>query len=121
MGCGEEFGRETCGRVSDYKEKRFCSRECYFEFHQGKNHHHWKGGIKTRPDGYIRDSKTDRYIHRLVMEEHLGRTLLSTEHIHHIDGNPKNNKVSNLQIVTHSEHGKIENRYRTRDRLGRYT
>lgn len=36
--------------------------------------------------------------HRLVMEEHLGRFLLPTEIIHHIDQNRENNEFSNLEL-----------------------
>ena len=51
-------------------------------------------------NGYMR-------IHRLVMEKHIGRYLLPTEHIHHKDGNKKNNDISNLQIISNSEHQNI--------------
>lgn len=45
--------------------------------------------------------------HRAVMELHLNRFLTKKEIIHHIDGNGKNNKVQNLQLVTNREHYKI--------------
>lgn len=98
----------------------FCSRECFFKYNSQENHWYWKGGIKTRPDGYIRDSKTDQYIHRIVMEKYLGRKLDTTEHIHHIDGNPKNNEISNLLILTNSEHRKLENLKAKRNKYGQY-
>jgi len=90
------------------KRQKFCNRKCFLSWNLGKNHHGWKGGIKTRPDGYVRDSKTDKYVHRLVMERHLGRQLKSWEHIHHKDGNPKNNVIDNLMVLTNSEHRKLE-------------
>lgn len=37
-------------------------------------------------------------LHRMVMAEHLGRALLPTEQVHHIDGNKLNNDISNLQL-----------------------
>lgn len=40
--------------------------------------------------------------HRIVMEWHLGRKLLPTERVHHIDGNKLNNDPSNLEIWTHA-------------------
>ena len=43
--------------------------------------------------------------HRLVMARSLGRPLLSHESVHHIDGDRKNNKLSNLQLCF-GKHGK---------------
>lgn len=79
----------------------------------------WKGGKKHRKDGYIRViapgdhpfpceiTDSAKYIleHRLVMEQHLGRYLLPTEVVHHIDNNPSNNAIENLQLFSsQSEH-----------------
>ena len=43
-------------------------------------------------------------IARLLMEEELGRELLPGEDVHHIDEDCWNNDLSNLQVMTHSEH-----------------
>jgi hypothetical protein len=120
VSCGGVFSRESCKRVSDFKAKKYCSRQCYFKDNTGVNHWFWKGGVKTRPDGYIRDSKTDKYIHRIVMENYLGRELLNTEHIHHIDGNPKNNNIDNLMVLSNSEHRKLESQIAKRNNTGQY-
>jgi len=106
--CKKVFSRESCKSVADYKVKKYCSQDCYFKNNTGENHWYWNGGVKSRPDGYLRDSKTDKYIHRLVMEKHLGRELLPEENIHHIDGNKSNNKIKNLMIMSNSEHRKLE-------------
>jgi predicted RNA-binding Zn-ribbon protein involved in translation (DUF1610 family) len=42
--------------------------------------------------------------HREVMEQHIGRRLLSTEYVHHIDGDKTNNAITNLQITTAKAH-----------------
>jgi hypothetical protein len=42
--------------------------------------------------------------HRLVMSQALGRCLLPTETVHHIDGDRANNSLSNLE-VRHGNHG----------------
>lgn len=46
-------------------------------------------------------------VHRIIMEKHLGRKLSFNEVIHHKDGNPKNNKLENLELMSRSAHGKI--------------
>ncbi len=38
------------------------------------------------------------------MEKILGRKLKEKEVVHHIDGNPKNNSISNLRVMTWSAH-----------------
>lgn len=47
--------------------------------------------------GYIRE-------HRLIMETHLGRYLDRCEVVHHIDENTLNNKLSNLELLSGTEH-----------------
>ena len=65
---------------------------------------------KISLDGYfvtwIKGRKNIK-VHRLVMEKRLGRRLLSSEIVHHIDHDKFNNRLENLQIVTRSEHNKI--------------
>ncbi len=46
--------------------------------------------------------------HRFVVEQHLGRKLTKNEHIHHINGNPQDNRLENLQVLSNSEHQKLE-------------
>lgn len=48
--------------------------------------------------------------HRLVMEQSLGRKLLPTEIVHHINHNPLDNRIENLQVVSRSEHNDLHGR-----------
>ena len=74
----------------------------------------WKpiGAVYTHPKkGYVLEKVSHgkgrrNWVaqHRLVMERHLGRSLSTDEHIHHIDGAPANNELDNLVIVSRREH-----------------
>lgn len=46
-------------------------------------------------------------IHRWLMEQKIGRKLLSTEIVHHINFNKLDNRIKNLMILTRSEHNNI--------------
>lgn len=46
-------------------------------------------------------------LHRLMMENELGRFLTKAEVVHHIDGERTNNNIENLQLTTRSLHGKV--------------
>lgn len=81
----------------------------------------WKGGRVLRR-GYIgihKENVPEKYHpmcsnggcyimeHRMVVAMREGRCLLPTEHVHHIDFNPRNNSSDNLLLIDAASHAVI--------------
>ena len=55
---------------------------------------------KATKNGYV-------LLHRIVMENHLGRLLGDDEIIHHINHDKLDNRIENLQVMLKSEHTRL--------------
>ena len=94
------------------RTRRFCGVACRVAAQVGRVGlrgviPYGKGGAYLalrQPHHPCADSKGYIMEHRLVMESIIGRFLLPTEIVHHIDENPRNNNPSNLQVMTAAEH-----------------
>lgn len=97
--------------------------------HYGTEHYNWKGGTMIKM-GYIMEYAPDHpdanphkgYVmqHRLVVERSLGRYLLPTELVHHINGDKQDNRLENLEITNQSAHIKHHKAVAPRDNKGRF-
>lgn len=80
-----------------------------------------KAYYSNRHAYFIRDKRfpenNNKLLHRLIYEDYHKVTLLKTTHIHHLDGNPLNNDINNLQMLTASEHSKLHSKNRTLNSL----
>ena len=103
--CGKQFlGRSPTGK--------FCSRSCAILSM-------WENGLENRfePHGtgrykHIRRNDKTTTQHRMIMEAHLGRKLLTTEHVHHLNGDRGDNRIENLVVMSQTEHAKLHTKRR---------
>lgn len=105
--CGKTFLKKR----SDIARSKhnYCSHECEIEYrrkHRKQN---------TR---YLQEECEQQ--HRLIVERIIGRKLLTSEQVHHIDGNSRNNDPSNLMVVTAQEHSRIHASQKRRNSIGQF-
>ncbi len=62
--------------------------------------------------GYPRWSDSKKLVHRTVAAKKVGGRIFPGMVVHHIDGNKRNFRFSNLQIMSRSAHSRLHARYR---------
>ncbi len=100
----------------------FCSNQCQLKSfsHSGSSNGMWRGGRKRDKNGYIlvlqptHPQARAGYVreHRLIVEAQIGRMLSGNEVVHHKNGKKDDNSVSNLVLLTKTEHDTLHRRQR---------
>jgi hypothetical protein len=116
--CIQPLTRGTDEKLGNYKKRRFCGRGCHSRSMVGlpkKRASKAPGGYGSISKAgyrtiYLHDEKKLALEHRLVWEKVNG-PIPEGMVLHHIDENPLNNTIENLQLVTRSEHRLIHAGY----------
>lgn len=105
------------GRMRKYIQSLGHQTETRYRPIRGESHYAWNGGryisngymiVSISADDPMFSMTRDRGRvgeHRLVMARDIGRPLLESETVHHIDGDKLNNDIANLQL-RNGNHGK---------------
>lgn len=109
---------QVCGAVfrPDRASRKCCSRKCGTANNGGHNRmpERWVTHISGYIVGtvFINGVQTRVRQHRWIMQQHLGRELSDDEDVHHINGIKNDNRIENLEVISHSDHSRLHNECR---------
>ncbi len=80
--------------------KKYCSTSCYDDCRYPAIHVNTRTGYATIT---VSRGKKPQLQHRYVMEQHLGRSLVEGENVHHVNGVKDDNRIENLELWNTSQ------------------
>lgn len=106
-----ECGKQTMRTASKVGKTNFCSRDCMYAYRrgEGKSFINSYGYIVVGtpidyPGARANGSRSGQILeHRKVMQDMLGRPLLDSENVHHINGVRTDNRPENLELWSRSQ------------------
>jgi hypothetical protein len=107
--CENKFEKWPCLVKKIKNEKHYCNPKCRkLAMWIGETSYGFKKGNRLPLNPYIRRVIDGKFVleHRWLIEQHLNRKLERWEHVHHINGNPKDNRIENLKVLSNSDHAK---------------
>lgn len=85
--------------LAQAKKLRCCSIQCQTKYYRGVNNKNYKTGRSLQASGrWIFNHGKRQLVARYLVEQVIGRSLETKENVHHIDGDPSNDELSNLYL-----------------------
>ena len=121
-GCGELIPKINKMHKPARFKQGHQARVMNIGFGRGEGHYAWKGGIRKDSSGYVlrwvpkhHFATKEGYVveHRLVWEKANNAILLPWADVHHMNGIVNDNRIENLEAMTHGQHMRYHRRYHT--------
>ena len=101
---GETLAPKSNERPYRFEKRITCGKSCALRLRKKPILSPRTRYRRTKIDGKMHNE------HRFIMQQHLGRPLLSSEVVHHVNENTLDNRIENLSVMTHKEHAEHHNR-----------